>query len=106
MNKDKSMHEKIIDKIEGLRYRIETGYPLPGGQKMVDQDAEKELLEIVDWYSKDVSSILFTDIKKLIEAFEECKKLSFWNPNTKEEIEKTINNLKKTKGFEDYLRRL
>ncbi len=95
MNKDRSMHEKIVDKIEGLKNRIETGHPLPGGQTMVDQDAEKKLLEIVDWYSGNVSAISFPDIKKLIEAFEECKKLSFWNLNTKEEIEKTINNLKK-----------
>ena len=100
------MHEKIADKIGGLKRRIETGYPLPGGGKMVDQKAEKELLEIVDWYSNDISSISFPDIKKLIEAFEECKNLSFWNFETKKEIEKVIANLRKKKGFKDYLRRL
>lgn len=89
------MHEKIVDKIWELKNRIKTGHPLPGGQTMVDQDAEKKLLEIVDWYSGDVSKISSPDVKKLMEAFERCKKLNFWNLGTKKEIEKTIKNLKK-----------
>ena len=93
------MHEKVIDKTEGLRNRIERGYPLPTGGKMVDQGAEKELLEIVYWYNGDVSDISWSIITKLIKAFEKCTKLSFWNLDTKEEVEKTINNLKEREDY-------
>ena len=103
MNKRKSMHEKIIDKIEGLRKRIEMGYPLPGGQKMIDQKAEKELLEIADWYNGDVSDISCSMIEKLIKAFEKCKELSFWDIDTKKELEKTINNLKEREDWFYYV---
>jgi len=94
LKKSKSTHKKIIDKIEGLRDRIMIGHPLPTGGKMVDQDAENELLLIAGWYNGDIGGISNSDIKELIKAFEKCDKLRFWYSCTEKEIKKAISNLK------------
>lgn len=93
MNKSRSIHEKIVPKVEGLIRRIKEGYPLPGGAKMIDQDAEAELLEIIDWYSEDISGVASSDVKKLVEVFKKCKKLDFWNMGTEKRVEEVIDNL-------------
>jgi hypothetical protein len=89
------MHVKIRRKIAGLLKRIDTGLPLPGNQKMVDQDAEKKLLEIVDWYSGNIDGISAKDARLIATTLEQSLGTSFWYTDTEDTIKKVISNLEK-----------
>jgi len=90
-----NMHDGMVKKIEGLIHRIDTGYPLPGGNKMMDQDAEKELERIAKMYQKDLGYLPREVFDKLIGVFQKCLDLNFFWWEIKKEIKKAIKNLEK-----------
>ncbi len=92
MYKERSIHTKIGSKIGGLVKRIKTGIPV-GCNKMVDQDAEKKLLEIVDWYSGSLDGISAKDARLIATILEQSLGTIFWYTDTEAKIKKAISNL-------------
>jgi hypothetical protein len=95
MNREESMHVKIRGKIAELAKRIRTGIPLPGNQKLVDQDAEGKLLEIVDWYSGNIDGISAADARLIATTLELSLGTNFWYADTEAKIKKAVSNLEK-----------
>ena len=105
------MHEKMVEMIKGLCWRIRGGIPIEGRDrqiyKMVDQDAEKELRAIAKMYQLKTGYLPSDVFEKLIKAFQECLEVvkHFWWLDTKDIIEETIKNLetmKEERSLEKY----